>query len=150
MKILDYFEIEDKSWIEKIRSCDWSASKLLADLLDKDEFHKLLGEGTLLIMADGENLVSFCTFSQRDCIDDDSMYPWIGFVFTSPEYRGCRYSGRLIEKACEMARVRGCDRAYIATDHVGLYEKYGFEYLENRVDIYGDDSRIYVRKLTQG
>lgn len=147
MQIFDYFSDEQKCWIEKIRSCDWSAAKLLADLIENNNFHKLLGDGTLLIMADGEKLVSFCTFSQKDCIDDDSMCPWIGFVFTVPEYRGNRYSGELIEKACAMASSQGYERVYVATDHIGLYEKYGFDYLGNRLDIYGADSRIYQRIL---
>jgi len=37
-------------------------------------------------------------------------------------------------------------RVYLATDHIGLYEKYGFEYFENRVSVYGEDSRVYVRE----
>ena len=26
-------------------------------------------------------------------VDDDTLFPWIGFVFTAPQYRGNRYSG---------------------------------------------------------
>ena len=68
-------------------------------------------------------------------------------MFTAPEYRGNRYSGKLIEYACGKAKMQGFDKVYIATDHIGLYEKYGFEYTESRVDIYNEESRIYCRKL---
>ena len=147
MEIFDYFSTEQLSWIDKIRACDWGAAKFLADLLEQNKFHNVLGNGSLFIMADGEKLVSFCTLTCRDCIKDDDLFPWIGFVFTSPEYRGKRYSGEVIESACKRALRQGFDKVYLATDHIGLYEKYGFTYMENRTDIYGEESRIYFRKL---
>ncbi len=147
MRILDFESInEQKQWIDKIRVCDWSAAKFLADLLEQNKFHTVLGNGSLFITADSEKLVSFCTLTRRDCIKDDDLFPWIGFVFTSPEYRGNRYSGEIIEFACEEAKKQGYNKVYIATDHVGLYEKYGFIYMESRTDIYGEESRIYYRK----
>lgn len=148
MHIRKFSELPDKDkWIIKIRECDWSAAKFLAALLRQNSFHEMLGSGSLYIMVDGENLVSFCTLTQKDCIDDDRFFPWIGFVFTVPEYRGHRYSGELIELACNEAKKQGYDRVYIATDHIELYEKYGFKYIENRTDIYGEESRVYYRKL---
>ena len=147
MEIFDYFSNEQRSWIDKIRICDWGAAKFLADLLEQNKFHNVLGNGSLFIMADSEKLVSFCTLTSRDCIKDDDLFPWIGFVFTSPEYRGKRYSSEIIESACKRALRQGFDKVYLATDHIGLYEKYGFTYLESRTDIYGEESRIYFRKL---
>ena len=148
MRILDFESInEQKQWIDKIRACDWGAAKFLADLLEQNKFHNVLGNGSLFIMADGEKLVSFCTLTCRDCIKDDALFPWIGFVFTSPEYRGKRYIGEVIESACKRALRQGFDKVYLATDHIGLYEKYGFTYMESRTDIYGEESRIYFRKL---
>lgn len=147
MDIFDYFSNEQRGWIKKIRACDWRAAKFLADLLEQNKFHNVLGNGSLFIMVDGEKLVSFCTLTQRDCIKDDDMYPWVGFVFTAPDYRGKRYSGEVIEAACKRALDQNFDKVYLATDHVGLYEKYGFTYLESRTDIYGEESRIYFRKI---
>lgn len=148
MKTLNYFELTNKhKWIDKIRTCDWKAAKFLADLLEQNRFHEMLGNGSLFIMADGESIVSFCTLTQRDCIKDDSLFPWIGFVFTVPEYRGHRYSGELIEFVCKEANKQGYNKVYIATDHIGLYEKYGFTYMESRTDIYNVDSSIYFRNI---
>ena len=150
MEILDLKDsAEQKKWIEKIRACDWGAAKFLADLLEKNTFHTLLGNGSLIIMTDDEKIVSFCTLTRRDCIKDDDLFPWIGFVFTSPEYRGKRYSGELVEYACKNAEKQGFENVYIATDHLGLYEKYGFTYMESRTDIYGEESRIYRRQLME-
>lgn len=148
MKILDLKDsTEQKKWVEKIRECDWGAAKFLADLLEQDRFNEMTGDGSLIIMTDEGKIVSFCTLTQKDCIDDDMLFPWIGFVFTAPEYRGKRYSGQLVEYACDMAEKRGFENVYIATDHIGLYEKYGFIYIGSRVDIFNETSRIYHRSL---
>lgn len=148
MKIIDYFRCSDKElWKNKIAECDWRAAVFLAELLEKETFHNVLGEGTLFILTDKDNIVSFLTLTHKDCIDDDSIFPWIGFVFTSPEYRGKRCAGQVIAHACNAAAAQGYDSVYLATDHVGLYEKYGFAFLEERTDIYDENSRIYRRCL---
>lgn len=148
MVISDFFKSnQQKEWTEKIRKCDWGAASFLADLLEQNKFHKTLGKGSLFIMTDGDELVSFCTLTQKDCIDDDTLFPWIGFVFTAAEYRGHRYSGELIDYACEKAKKDGYKTVYIATDHIGLYEKYDFSYSESRTDIYNEESRIYFKEI---
>ncbi len=148
MKILDLKNIdEQKQWIDRIRECDWGAARYLAELLEKNTFQKLTGGGSLIIMTDEEKIVSFCTLTRKDCIDDDALFPWIGFVFTAPECRGNRYSGKLVEYACNKAEEQGFKNVYIATDHMGLYEKYGFTYMESRTDIYNEESRVYCKNL---
>lgn len=149
MEIINYFKCDNREhWLAEIKKSEWRAAPFLAELLENGKFHEVLGDGILLLLTDGNNLVSFVTFAQKDCIDDKSLYPWIGFVFTFPEYRGHRYAGRLIERCEETAREHSVKNIYICTDHIGLYEKYGYSYLESRADVYGDDSRIYVKKIT--
>lgn len=96
---------------------------------------------------DGEDLVSFATFTGQDAVRDESLVPWIGFVFTVPSYRGHRYAGRVLAHIEAVAAARGYDKIYIGTDHVGLYEKYGYEYQENRMDCWGSDQRVLFKKL---
>lgn len=148
MQIIDYFQDERKAhWLRQIEGCEWRAAQLLAQLLREGRFHATLGEGTVYLLTDGGTLVSFLTLARRDCIDDASFTPWIGFVYTAPAYRGHRYVGRLLDHAVEAAAAHGVKRVYVCTDHIGLYEKYGFTYMENRVSIYGEDSRVYLREV---
>ncbi len=148
MEIINYFESDNKPhWLAEIKKSDWGAAPVLAEFLENGTFSEKLGDGVLLLLTDGDKLVSYVTFSFQDCVDDKSLYPWIGFVFTFPEYRGHRYVGRLIARCEELAREHNVKNVYICTDHTGLYEKYGYEYKENRVDIYGEDSRIYVKRI---
>lgn len=132
-------------WLAEIKKTDWGAAPVLAGFLESGTFFEKLGDGVLLLLTDGEKLVSYLTFSFQDCIDDKSLFPWIGFVFTNPEYRGHRNAGKLIARCEQLAREHGVKHIYICADHEGLYEKYGYSYLEDRVDIYGDDSRIYIK-----
>lgn len=148
MKIINYFECDNREhWLAEIKKSDWRAAPTLAGFLESGTFFENLGDGILLLLTDGDKLVSFVTFARNDCIDDKSLYPWIGFVYTFPEYRGHRCAGRLIERCEEIAREHSVKNIYICTDHIGLYEKYGYSYLENRADIYGGDSRIYVKRI---
>ena len=148
MDVINYFESENKPhWLAEIEKSDWGAASVLAGFLENGTFFEKLGDGVLLLLTDGDKLVSYVTFSFQDCVDDKSLYPWIGFVYTASEYRGHRYAGQLIARCEELARESNVKNVYICTDHTGLYEKYGYEYKENRVDIYGEDSRIYVKRI---
>lgn len=150
MQIINYFESDIKSQlIEKIEICDWGAAKFLAELLREDRFFEMLGgEGDLYLLMDDETLVSFLTLTRQDVVRDESMYPWIGFVFTVPAFRGHRYSEMLMNHAEEIAKSKGFDKVFVATDHIGLYEKFGYEYLENRIGYWGDDNRVLCKILT--
>lgn len=150
MKIYDYFDADSKKQADilaQIEKCDWAAAKTLADFLRNNKFHEILGEGRLFIMENGGKLAAFLTLTHTDSIRDDTLFPWIGFVFTVPEYRGHRYSGQLIGRACEAAAADGYNTVWLNTDHVGFYEKYGFEYIEDRIDICGENARLYRRSV---
>lgn len=150
MDIIDYFKSDKPDyWLAEIKKSDWRAAETLARFIEEKSFHKNLGEGTLLLLADGDRLVSFVTFAERDCIYDEKLSPWVGFVYTFPEYRGHRYVEKLIRRCEEISVENGVPTIFVCTDHVGLYEKYGFSYIENRVDIYGENSRIYQKNISE-
>ena len=148
MQILDYFQADNQPhWLSAIADNEWRAAKYLARRLENGEFHQEFGKGTVYLLTEGEKLISFLLLAERDCIDAPEYAPWIGFVHTAPAYRGYRHIGKLIDHACGVAKAHGAARVYLATDSVGLYEKYGFTYLEIRVDHDGEDSRVYIRDL---
>lgn len=151
MKIINFFEQENREELTgKIAACDWSAARFLAELLVKGTFEATLGGwGQLFLLMDGEKIVSFATLTGQDAIRDESLTPWIGFVFTQPEYRGNRYSQQVLAHAEAAAAKLGYGKVYLETDHVGLYEKYGYIYRENRTDCWGEDARVLCKNLTE-
>lgn len=151
MEIIEYFESNKKlNWIIQIEDCDWSAAKLLSRLLkNHNDFIDVLGDrGKLFILENKGELVAFVTLTKRECIRDDSLYPWIGFVFTKPEYRGRKYSKMLINHACDVAKKQGYARVYIATENAGeLYKCYGFLYKEDMLDVFGVKNQVFYKDL---
>jgi len=152
LHIIEFFESDRQpDLIDSIDKGDWRAAQYLASLLRTQTFDTALGAaGKLYMLMDGDALVSFVTLTRKDCIDDDSLFPWLGFFYTFPAYRGHRYGGKLLSHAAREARRMGYACVYLATDHIGLYEKYGFTYWENRMGVWGDEERIYIRRLDAG
>ena len=149
MNIIEYFSAENKEfWLSKIKESDWGAGQFLYELLKNEKLKGYVGENTkVLMLVDGENLVSFCTLADKDDIQPTELTPWIGWVYTFPNYRGHRYIGKLLSYAEELAKLNGMKNIYISTNHNGLYEKYGYEFFEMMKDMHGEDSRVYVRHL---
>ncbi len=149
MKIIEFFSTDNKEyWLSKIKECDWGAGQYLEKLLREEKLKQLVGKSTkVLMLVDGDKLVSFCTFAEKDDIQPTDLTPWIGWVYTFPAYRGKRYARKLLEHAEELAKEAGIENIYISTNHIGLYEKYGYEFFQVMKDIEGEDSRVYVRRL---
>ena len=149
MEFVEYAACRDRSRLrELLAQCGWRAGRYLAELLELERFAEEMGEGgRVFFLLEGDALVSFYTLTRRDCIDEDGMFPWIGFVYTAPEYRGRGWAGRMLAHAETAAAVQGHRRVYLATDHVGLYERYGYGFLECRLDRWGQKERILVKEL---
>ncbi len=92
-------------------------------------------------------MLSFCSYAEIDDVPDTSLKPWIGFVYTFPAFRGKRLIAKLIDRACSCAKDEGCDAVYVSTDQKGLYENFGFEFLQEMQDRRGDMSLVYKREL---
>ena len=149
MEIIEFFSTDNKEyWLSKMKECDWGAGQYLEKLLREEKLKQLVGESTkVLMLVDGDKLVSFCTFAEKDDIQPTDLTPWIGWVYTFPAYRGKRYAGKMLSYAEALAKEAGIKNIYISTNHIGLYEKYGYEFFQVMKDIEGEDSRVYVRNL---
>ena len=144
MEILSWHEAKNPEWwLKQIGESDWRAGQYLHQLLRENRLQEAAGPSAqVLLLADGSRLASFCTYGERDDIPDTDLKPWLGFVYTFPEYRGRRLMGKLIRKVRETAREDGFDALYISTREKGYYEKYGAEFLTVMKDNEGLDSDI--------
>lgn len=150
MKILEYYSCENQAyWLEQIRKSDWGAGTFLYELLREGRLRRLCGPETkVLLLTEGEKLMAFCTYAWQDDVRDESLFPWVGFVYTFPEHRGKRRMGKLLEYAYALAKKDGHAHIYISTGEEGLYEKYGYTFWTIRKDMHGEDSRIYRTVIT--
>ena len=135
-------------WLEKMKNCGWDAGELLHYMITHGTFSDFAGEGSeVLLLTDGDELISFCTYAKRDDIHTTDLTPWMGFVFTFPEYRGKKSMGILFDEVIRRAKNDNFSQFYISTTHTGLYEKFGCEYLTQMLDFEDQPSRIYIRKI---
>jgi len=131
-------------WLRQMEQCDWTAGRFLHTMITGGTFHERCGRSArVLALADGSRLVSFCVYAEKDNIPDTDLTPWLGFVYTNPDYRGRRLMGKLISRAKEAAREDGFEHLWLSTGETGLYEKYGAEYVRDMKDAEGHDNRIY-------
>ena len=149
MKVINYFESERQPhWLKEIKRSDWSAGTFLSELISNGTFFETLGEESkVLLLTDGDELISFCSYAEKDDIQPTELTPWMGFVYTFPEHRGHRYVGKLFEEIERIAKEKGNPEVYISTNHIGLYEKYGCEFMAQMNDMNGTPSRVYVKKI---
>ena len=152
MEVIGYFESGEKEhWLDEIKRSDWSAGAFLYKLLKSGEFFDAVGRSSeVLLLTEGDELISYCTYAEKDDIQPTDLSPWIGFVYTFPAHRGHRCAGKLFDEIEKRAKRDGVSRVYISTGHTGLYEKYGCEYTTDMNDIEGEPSRIYVKHIGKG
>ncbi len=149
MQVSNFFEIDNKEhWINEIERSDWRAGPFLGRLLRNDEFFDAVGKDSrVLLLTEGDELISYCTFAEKDDIQPTDLTPWVGFVYTFPEHRGHRYAGLLFDEVERLAKERQVTEVYLSTNHVGLYEKYGWEFFGMMDDMDGESSRVYVKRI---
>ena len=145
MTIIDYYASDDQShWLEEIKKSDWSAGQYLYELLRDHRLKELCGRKTkLLMLAENEKLISFCTYAEQDDVREPALTPWVGFVYTFPKFRGKHCMGRLLDQAYDLAKHDKREYIYISTGETGLYEKYGYSFWKTMKDMHGEDSRVY-------
>lgn len=103
-------------------------------------------ETMFVAMADGQ-IVGMVSIMKTDYSPLPEIFPWISSLFVTEEYRGHRISEKLIAFANEYAKENGFDRTYIPSEHVGLYEKYGYRYLKDIVNYGNGTDRLYVKEI---
>ena len=99
------------------------------------------------LCLDGERIVAGLGVIANDFHDRKDLSPNVCAVYTEEACRGRGIAGRLLNLAVEDLRSKGISPVYLVTNHVGFYERYGWEYL---CMVQGDGepekSRMYVHR----
>lgn len=150
MRIIEYFHCDrPEHWLCQIGKSDWDAGQYLYELLRQQKLHDVVGENPrVLLLTNGDELVSFCTYSEKDDIQPTGLTPWIGFVYTFPQHRGHRYTERLFQEIERLAKAEKAHDIFISTNHIGLYEKFGYEFYRTMNDINDEPSRVYRKRIS--
>ena len=114
---------------EYAQNCSWRAGQTLAQQMRQN---KLSDWERVFVAIEHSSIAGFCTLTAADCIPDVPYTPYISFIFVGEPYRGHRFSQRLIRFALNYAREIGFAQVYLVSDHVNLYEKYGFVKIDEK------------------
>ena len=99
------------------------------------------------VCLDGEKIVGGLGVIDNDFHDRKDLAPNICAVYVIEEYRCRGIAGRLLDMVVEDQRAHGISPVYLLTDHVGFYERYGWEFFcEAQGEGEPEPSRLYIHK----
>ena len=99
------------------------------------------------LCVDNERIVGGLGVIENDFHNRKDLTPNICAVFVEEKYRSQGIAGKLLNMAVEDLRIKGISPVYLLTDHIGFYERYGWEFL---CMVQGDGepqmSRMYIHR----
>ena len=95
----------------------------------------------------GDEIVGGMGVIENDFHDRKDLAPNVCAVFTDENHRKRGIAGRLLNLVVEDQRARGISPLYLVTDHIGFYERYGWEfYCMAQGDGEPEMTRVYIHR----
>ena len=96
---------------------------------------------TFVALIDGEPAGMYQLSMSDDLNSRPDLYPWLINVYVDEKFRGRNVARELMNTVKENAKELGLTELYLYTKHVGLYEKFGWKFIEE-VKTFKDDSPV--------
>lgn len=88
---------------------------------------------------------------ENDFHDRKDLTPNVCAVYVEEAYRNQGIAGEMLDFVCKDIRDAGIATLYLVTDHIGFYERYGWEFLcMVQGDGEPDMTRMYVHRAWVG
>ena len=99
------------------------------------------------LCLDGEGIIGGLGVIENDFHGRKDLAPNVCAVYTEEACRGRGIAGQLLRLAVEDMRKAGVSPLYLVTDHVGFYERYGWEFLcMAREEGTDKPTRLYIHR----
>lgn len=95
---------------------------------------------------DGDRIAAGLGIIENDFHDRKDLSPNVCAVFTEEEYRCRGIAGKLLDLAVEDMRKKGISPLYLVTDHIGFYERYGWEFFCSVQGCEGHQTRMLIHR----
>lgn len=96
------------------------------------------------IIVEDENIIAGCGIIENDFHERKDLAPNIVALYVEEEFRNKKIARNLINYVVDDSYDKGFYPVYLITDHIGLYEKYGFEFITmTKSDNSDEISRLY-------
>lgn len=99
------------------------------------------------VCLDENKIIAGLGVIENDFHDRKDLSPNVCAVYTEEEYRNQGIAGRLLNYVVDECKDKGIEQLYLVTDHIGFYERYGWEFY-CMVQPVGENSksRMYIHK----
>ena len=140
----DYPDLKDEaaSWFHS----KWGVSKE-AYLECMDAYLNKDTEYGWYLCLDNEKIIGGLGVIENDFHNRKDLSPNVCAVYVEEAYRKQGIAGNLLNMVVKDMRLKGISPLYLVTDHIGFYERYGWEFL---CMVQGDGeeslSRMYIHK----
>ena len=99
------------------------------------------------LCLDAEKIIAGMGVIENDFHDRKDLTPNVCAVYTETQYRCKGIAGKLLNMVVADMKEKGISPIYLVTDHIGFYERYGWEFL---CMVQGDDepdmTRMYIHR----
>ena len=145
-----YLTLRDRPELKDI-AADWFHNKwgvpTAAYLACMNDYLDQKTEYGWYLCMDGDQIIAGMGVIENDFHDRKDLKPNVCAVYTEEEYRGQGIAGKLLDMTVEDLKSKGITPVYLVTDHIGFYERYGWEFL---CMVQGDDepemTRMYIHR----
>ena len=97
------------------------------------------------LCLDGDKIVGGLGVIENDFHNRKDLSPNVCAVYVEETYRNQGIAGHLLNMVVDDMHSKGISPLYLVTDHVGFYERYGWEFLcMVESDFEDSESRMYV------
>ena len=101
------------------------------------------------LMVENGRIIGGMGVIENDFHNRPDLHPNVCAVYVEPDCRCQGIAGRLLQHVCQDMAAREVDTLYLLTDHIGFYERYGWEFFEMvQGDGEPEPSRMYVHRMT--
>lgn len=94
-----------------------------------DEYLNKETEYGWYLCLDKDKILGGLGVIENDFHDRKDLSPNVCAVYTEADYRSQGIAGRLLNLVVEDAGSKGISPLYLVSDHIGFYERYGWEFL---------------------
>ena len=95
-------------------------------------------------MKNDENIIGSFGLIENDFMVRKDLLPWLCGLYIEEDMRGKALGSLLLEHGRKESQKLGFSKLYLCTDHVGYYEKYGWEFFSEEESEFGGKGRVYV------
>ena len=150
MKKYKYITLKEEPTIKEL-AAEWFHNKwgvpTEAYLECMDAYLRNETEYGWYLCLDGNLIIGGLGVIENDFHDRKDLAPNVCAVFTEDKYRCQGIAGNLLNMVVDDMKSKGVSPIYLVTDHIGFYEKHGWEFFFFfQGDGEPDMTRMYIHK----